>query len=131
MDAYTPRTLAEPTDDIVNGWSYEGAWYGDEFGGDAAITPSATGIYTRPDPDGEPLTECLDLGYYVYGDDENGYGVELCTHVYYRDHSGDTVDDARESYDYDHGSPLNYETAEKALEVALRLGAEDERWKFA
>ncbi len=27
IDPYTPRTLAEPTDDIVNGWIYEGSWF--------------------------------------------------------------------------------------------------------
>lgn len=130
-DIYTPRSLAPGKEDVEKGWSYEGAWYGDEFGGDDAVTPSATGYYSRPDPEGTHAKECLDIAYYVYGDDENGYGVEECMHIYYRDAEGEPVDDAREDYTYDYGSPLNYETAEKALEVALRLGANDERWKFA
>ena len=114
----------------IDGWSRDGVDYGNEIGGDEALTSAWSARYFGPDG------KAWEVSYYVYGDDPDVVGPENVTYgvVEYVeelrvDESGDRVD----SFDgerEDRGLAPSFDTLEAANGYARSQCLIDSRWWF-
>jgi len=121
--------LAGPTPPDVVGWRRVGVWFGDEVGGDHALSLAYTTAY-QFDFGGSLGSQCVDVAYYVVGSEED-YSVEECNHIYRRDNDGEPIESADEDYTYDYGCPLSYCNFDAALNRARELSLVDQGYWLA
>lgn len=126
-DAIGASIAGEGPTDARTGFHRNGVWFGDEAGGDDAVTLAYTAAYSHPD--GQGGTIHLDCSTFVTGDVMNGYGAEEVDHFYRRDETGEVVEWRHEDYSYDYASPLSYETVGEALATCRQVALVD--WSFA
>jgi len=105
------------------GWSRDACWYGNEIGGDEAITCSWSNRYHGPDG------QTADVDYYVYGEPSRGYGVVECVDTFTVDDEGDRSDDEGEQSD--NGLAPSFDSPAAALAYARSCAMIDSRWWFS
>lgn len=121
--------LISPIPDTVlpadeRGWARESVWYGNEVGGDDAVTLAYTAGYVKTLDDGRE--QCVDVHYYVYGK-PGDYGVEEATWSFTRT-DGEGNDDDDISYE---GMAPSFRTLKDALAYARHMALADQRWCFS
>jgi hypothetical protein len=114
-----------------NGWSRSSVWYGDEVGGDEALTSAWSTRYVGPNGVG------CDLSAYVYGDDPEVVGAENVTYgvvQVWEDLRVDENGERDEDYDgerVDEGLAPSFATLDEANAYARSRVMADVRWQFA
>jgi len=105
------------------GWSRDACWYGNDIGGDEALTCSWSNRYHGPDG------QAADVDYYIYGEPSRGYGVVECVDTFTVDDEGDRTDDEGEQSD--NGLAPSFDTPAAALAYARSCAMTDSRWWFS
>lgn len=106
------------------GWSRD-VWFGDEIGGDEAVSLAYTAYYELPLT--ENRTQSVDASYYVYGQ-PGDYGVVESWTSYNRI-DGEREDSTEETND--EGMAPSFRLYREALSYARSLAMADQRWIFA
>lgn len=105
-------------------WGRDGCWYGDDVGGDEAVTLAFTAHYIKPVSD--EVTKRCDVSWYPYGK-PGSYGVVEETVTYDVDANGEMIGDEER---VDEGLAPSFETLDDALRFAKRQAENDLRWAF-
>lgn len=108
--------------DEIGGWAVS-AWYGDEVGGDEAITLAYVSVYERDL--GNDRTECYDFSYYVYGKPGDYGVVEQASHYFRQDGERDEEEETEYT-----GQAPSFQTRVKAMAHCRMLAMTDQRWIF-
>lgn len=114
-----------------NGWSRDLVDYGNDIGGDEALTSAWSVRYFGPNG------IACDVFAYVYGDDPEVVGAENVTYGVVQawedlrvDENGERVDDY-DGESVDEGRAPSFDSIHEANAYARSLVMSDDRWKFA